>query len=233
MKISCIIPAYNEEKNIENIVSTVVPLIGKIIYEVIVIDDCSRDATKEIVKKFSEVKLLEKNINSGKSAAIADGIYASKGDYIFLLDADLKNLNEKNIMDIINPIKNDISDITLSYRKNAWPLIFSPNKDIDALTGERILPKKLLINYIKDIKELPCFGLEDFLNKIIIQNNMRISIVKWSNVENVFPQHKRGLFKGVKQNIKMLLNIFAVVSLPELYSQNIKLKKLLVSKYEN
>ena len=155
MKISCIIPAYNEEKNIENIVSTVVPLIGKIIYEVIVIDDCSRDATKEIVKKFSEVKLLEKNINSGKSAAIADGIYASKGDYIFLLDADLKNLNEKNIMDIINPIKNDISDITLSYRKNAWPLIFSPNKDIDALTGERILPKKLLINYIKDIKELP------------------------------------------------------------------------------
>ena len=203
MKISCIIPAYNEEKNIENIVSTVVPLIGKIIYEVIVIDDCSRDATKEIVKKFSEVKLLE------------------------------KNLNEKNIMDIINPIKNDISDITLSYRKNAWPLIFSPNKDIDALTGERILPKKLLINYIKDIKELPCFGLEVFLNKIIIQNNMRISIVKWSNVENVFPQHKRGLFKGVKQNIKMLLNIFAVVSLPELYSQNIKLKKLLVSKYEN
>ncbi|MFA6257821.1 MAG: glycosyltransferase family 2 protein [Candidatus Paceibacterota bacterium] len=228
MKISCIIPAYNEEKGIDKILSIIVPLIGKVVYEVIVIDDGSQDRTREIIKKFTTVNLIEKNVNEGKSAAVADGINISKGDYIFLMDADLQDLNEKNIRDLINPIENGISDVAISYRKNAWPLPFSPFKEIDCLSGERILPKTPVITSLEEMKQLPSFGLEIFLNKKIILNDMRITIVQWPNVENVFPQNKRGWFRGIKQMLKMWLDMLSTASIIEIYSQNIKMKKLLV-----
>jgi glycosyltransferase involved in cell wall biosynthesis len=228
MKISCIIPAYNEEKGINKVLSTIVPLIGKVIHEVIVIDDGSQDRTREIIKKFTTVNLIEKNVNEGKSAAVADGINISKGDYFFLMDADLQDLNEKNIRDLISPIENGVSDIAISYRKNAWPLPFSPFKEIDCLSGERILPKTIVITSLKEMEQLPSFGLEIFLNKKIILNHMRISIVQWPNVENVFPQNKRGWFRGIEQMLKMWLDMLSTASIIEMYSQNIKMKKLLV-----
>jgi glycosyltransferase involved in cell wall biosynthesis len=228
MKISCIIPAYNEEKGINKVLSTIVPLIGKVIHEVIVIDDGSQDRTREIIKKFTTVNLIEKNVNEGKSAAVADGINISKGDYFFLMDADLQDLNEKNIRDLISPIENGVSDVAISYRKNAWPLPFSPFKEIDCLSGERILPKTIVITSLKEMEQLPSFGLEIFLNKKIILNHMRISIVQWPNVENVFPQNKRGWFRGIEQMLKMWLDMLSTASIIEMYSQNIKMKKLLV-----
>jgi glycosyltransferase involved in cell wall biosynthesis len=226
MKISCIIPAYNEEKRIDKILSVVAPLIGKVIYEVIVIDDGSLDKTREIIKKYPAINLIEKNINEGKSAAVADGIGASEGDYICLLDADLQDLNEKNIRDLINPIESGISDVAISYRKNAWPLF--PFKKIDYLSGERIFPKTSIIYSLAEMRQLPSFGLEVFLNKIIILNHMQISIVQWPNVENVFPWNKHGWFRGIKQSIKMFHNILSTISIIEMYSQNIKMIKLLV-----
>ena len=227
MRISCIIPAYNEENGIKKILSTLVPLIGNVIHEVIVIDDGSRDRTREIIKEFTGVRLIEKNVNGGKSAAVADGIGVSEGDYICLLDADLRDLNEKNIRDLIEPIENGISDVTISYRKNAWP-VFPFLKEIDCLSGERILPKTSIIPSLKELKRLPSYGLEIFLNKIIVCNHMRIAVVRWPNVENVFPWKKRGWFRGIKQALKMWLDMLSTASIVEIYSQNIKMMKLLV-----
>ena len=131
-KISCIIPAYNEENGIENVLNVAAPLIGKYLSEVIVVDDGSSDNTKQIVKKFPTVHFIEHEINKGKSRSVADGIKASKGDYILLLDADLKFLNEKNIIDLIDPIENEVSSVSISYRKNSWPLF--PFKKIDQVS---------------------------------------------------------------------------------------------------
>jgi glycosyltransferase involved in cell wall biosynthesis len=225
-KISCIIPAYNEEKHIEHTLSVVYPLIGKNIYEVIVIDDSSQDNTKKIVTKFPLIHLIEHTDNKGKSKSVADGISASQGDYVFLLDADLSFLNEKNIIDLIDPVEKSTSDITISYIKNAWPLF--PFKKIDYLSGERVLPKSFLTASLSDMASLPSYGLEVFLNRIIIRNHMSISVVQWPNVENNFNQYKHGWIKGTIIAAKIWLNVLSVVSFFEMYSQNIKLIKLIV-----
>ncbi|MBU0611947.1 glycosyltransferase family 2 protein, partial [Patescibacteria group bacterium] len=167
-KISCIIPAYNEEKGIGNVLSVVVPLVGKYLYEVIVVDDGSSDNTKQIVKKFTQTKLIEHTTNEGKSKSVADGIKIAGGDYIFMLDADLKFLNEKNIIDLIDPIEKNIAQVSMDYRKNSWPLF--PFKGIDYLSGERIMPKYYLSEKINKMSLLPSYGLEVFLNRIIIKN---------------------------------------------------------------
>lgn len=217
-KVSCIIPAYNEGERIEKILNIISghPLI----YEIIVIDDGSKDNTKNIVKKFTEINLIEHKVNEGKSKTVADGIKASTGDYVFLLDADLKFLNEQNIIDLINPIENNISSVSISFRRNSWPLF--PFKTIDYLSGERILPRSFLIEQIEKISTLPSYGLEVFINKIIIKNKLRIKIIKWPNVENNLIQNTW------QKTLKIWWNILCTISIFEMYSQNIKMLRLLV-----
>lgn len=226
-KISCIIPAYNEEARIEGVLSVIQPLIGKHIYEVIVVDDGSYDDTKQVVKNFPQINLIIHEVNKGKNRTVADGIRASKGDYIFLLDADLKSLREQNIIDLVNPIEKDLAKVTISFRKNGWPLF--PFKKIDYLSGERILPKFYLMEKINEMESLPSYSLEVFINRIIIKNKLSLKIVHWPEVENVFNQDKMGWKKGVKFIVtKIWWRVICETYFFGMYYQNIKMAKLLV-----
>ncbi len=93
-KISIVLPAYNEEKNIER---TVVSIANFFIakqcpYEIIVVDDGSSDATNCIVKKIAHsnlaVILLAHQKNQGKGAAVKTGMLAATGNLIAFLDSD-------------------------------------------------------------------------------------------------------------------------------------------------
>lgn len=225
-KISCIIPAYNEAKSITQVLAVVAPLVGEYLHEVIVVDDASLDETKKIVQGFSSVRLVEHFVNEGKSKSVADGIGVAEGDHIFLLDADLLFLNTQNVLDLIQPIEEGIADVTMSYRKNAWPLF--PFKKIDYLTGERILPKEQITPSLHQMSQLSSYGLEVFLNRIIIREHLRIAIVQWSNVENDLSQQKRGWWKGVRAIVKIWSDVLSTISIFEMYSQNIRMQKQLI-----
>ncbi|HQR32088.1 MAG TPA: glycosyltransferase family 2 protein [Blastocatellia bacterium] len=92
-KLSVIIPAYNEEQFIGALLEKVLAVdlsrfgLGK---EIIVIDDCSKDRTAEIVQQFSDVTLIRQSPNQGKGAAVRAGIAAATGDYLIIQDADLE-----------------------------------------------------------------------------------------------------------------------------------------------
>jgi len=92
-KLSIIIPAYNEENFIGELLNKIlsVPLdsIG-FDKEIIVVDDCSKDKTGEVVKKFPQVKYLRQEINQGKGAAVQRGVSASTGEWFLVQDADLE-----------------------------------------------------------------------------------------------------------------------------------------------
>lgn len=224
-QISCIIPAYNEEKNIENILSAVVPLIGRDLLEVVVVDDASRDSTSLCVQKFPQVKLVKHEFNTGKSQAVVDGIRAAAGDYIFLLDADLLFVSTQNIVDFIKPVSEGRADVCLTFIKNSWPLF--PFKKIDYLTGQRLFPKMYVADSLERMKNLR-YGLEVFLNRIFIRNKPRLAVVAWPNVENVFNQHKYGWVKGSRVILKIWWNVVREVGIWGMYYQNIQLRKLLI-----
>ncbi len=116
MKISVIIPVYNEEKTLLEILKKVqkVPLNK----EVIIIDDGSTDKTREILMKIKEknVKILFHPKNVGKGGAIRTGIKEAKGDIIIIQDADLE-YEPNDYCALIQPIVEDKSGVVYGSRE--------------------------------------------------------------------------------------------------------------------
>jgi glycosyltransferase involved in cell wall biosynthesis len=93
MKLSVIMPVYNERNTIQEILRRVRTVdIGEIGKEIIVVDDGSTDGTPDILKleEDSTVKVLKHKTNQGKGAAVRTGLGAATGDFIIIQDADLE-----------------------------------------------------------------------------------------------------------------------------------------------
>ncbi len=223
-KISCIIPAYNEEPRIEAVLRAVYehPLID----EIIVVDDGSKDRTEDVVKKFKGVQLIVHEKNKGKSQTVVDGIVQSKGDMIFLLDADLIGLTPKDISDLIEPVLCQRADISISMRKSSsW---IDKKIGLDFISGERVFSRGLVQNHLNEMQKLPHFGLEVYLNKLIIKNKYRIKVVFWKDVISLWPRKKSGLILGLKGFFLMNLDILRTISIFEVVRQFVKMSFLKV-----
>jgi len=108
MKLSIIIPVYNEEKTIEKIVNKVEKVkIKNVKKEIIVINDASKDKTAEILKriskKYKNIKIFSHKTNKGKGAAIRTGLKYFMGDIIVIQDGDLE-YNPEDFKRLIKPI---------------------------------------------------------------------------------------------------------------------------------
>ncbi len=117
-KLSIIIPVYNEKNTILEIVKRVnqVDLIGGLEKEIIIIDDCSNDGTKDILETLKDrykIIFLEKNL--GKGNAVRQGFLVASGDYIIIQDADLEYDPEEYNM-LLKPLLNDRADVVYGSR---------------------------------------------------------------------------------------------------------------------
>lgn len=115
MKISVLIPVYNEAKTILEIIKRV-EAVG-LAEEIIVVDDGSSDGTAEILKQISgkEYKIVFKEHNTGKGSAIKEGLKFVTGDIVIIQDADLE-YNPKDYPTLIEPIISGKADIVYGSR---------------------------------------------------------------------------------------------------------------------
>ncbi len=117
MKLSIIIPCYNEKETIQEILSRVFSInISPWEKEIIIVDDASTDGTQNILKGFeSKVKIIYQNINGGKGTAIKRGLEEISGDYILIQDADLE-YNPQEISILLNVIDNQKNNVVYGSR---------------------------------------------------------------------------------------------------------------------
>ena len=118
MKVSVIIPTYNEEKTIEEILKRVYK--EDLIHEVIVVDDGSIDKTREILtgmKIPKNLKIVFHKKNKGKGAAIRTGLKTVSGEIVIIQDADLE-YHPREYKKLIKPIVEGKSKVVYGTRMN-------------------------------------------------------------------------------------------------------------------
>lgn len=118
MKVSILVPAFNEEKTIERVLLKLLALpIGEL--EIIVVDDGSTDATGRIVQQLAAdnrgIRCFAQPKNLGKTAAISRAISESTGEVLIVQDADLE-YDPNEIPEIISPIIEGVADVVYGSR---------------------------------------------------------------------------------------------------------------------
>jgi len=220
-KISVVIAAYNEAPRISNVLDIITkhPLID----EVIVVNDGSTDTTSAVIKKF-DVILIENIKNLGKTLSVKKGIEKSKNSIIILLDADLIGLTDDSINKLTEPVLNHQVDWTLSLRDNSFKIM--KLMKVDWMSGERVVPKNLLLDPLIWSKPNIGYGLETLMNKSLLDKNKTFLAVRLHNVSDTNKANKIGFFKGWSADFKMIGQISKVMPLHKFLWQFIIMSNL-------
>lgn len=123
MKLSIIIPAYNEERTIAQLIAQVkAALLPKgVTREIIVVNDASTDSTPLILAHTTGIKVINHSVNRGKGAAIRTGIDSCTGETVLIQDADLE-YNPNDYIRLITPILKEKAQVVYGTRFSAYPL---------------------------------------------------------------------------------------------------------------
>ena len=116
MKLSVIIPVYNEVESLETIVKRVQDT--KLAHEIVLVDDGSKDGTRDILKQWEGRKglnIILHEKNQGKGAAVRTGMGAAQGDVLLIQDADLE-YDPRDYPELLRPIEEGVADVVYGSR---------------------------------------------------------------------------------------------------------------------
>jgi glycosyltransferase involved in cell wall biosynthesis len=223
-RISCIVCAYNEADRIRDILEAV--RLHPALSEVIVVNDGSTDDTLTLLAGYPCIRVISYSPNQGKTYALSQGIAAAKGDYLMLLDADLSGVTPADVQALADPVTSGRAQVSISLRSNSLALYRALG--LDFVSGERVIPARLVREAVAAMERLPRWGGEVFINNLIIREQLSIAVVDWPRVYNIRKYKKVGRWRGMFAELSMIGDAFRVLSPWGTVSQNLALLRLIV-----
>ena len=222
MKLSIIIPCFNEEKTIEKIINKINHTC-KYAKEIIVIDDKSTDNSLDILNKLlheKKINLLIKNTkNYGKGYSVKQGILNSKGDIILIQDADLE-YDPSDYPKLVEPILSNLADVVFGSRflgsEIKRVLFFWHSLGNNILT---FLSNMFTNLNLTDMENCYKVFRSDIIKKIIIKENRfgiepeitgKLAALEARFYEVSISYHGRSYSEGKKSELRMALVLFGV-----------------------
>lgn len=197
LRVAAIIPAFNEERTIGEVVRTV--RASDLVDDVIVVSDGSRDATGRAAGRDGAV-VIELPDNVGKGGAITAGLEATDAPVILLLDGDLVGLTRRHIHDLLRPVLSDAADVCVGQIEPDLIQRLFPS-----FCGQRALRRAIL-------EEIPGLGHTGFAVEAVVtrhvkSSGLRTRTVSLDGLGHVPKQEKHGLLRGLAGKIKAIWQI--------------------------
>jgi glycosyltransferase involved in cell wall biosynthesis len=199
-KVAAIVPAYNEEKTIGNVLKIL--KLAKEIDEIIVVSDGSTDKTAEISKSFG-VRVLEGPERAGKGRAMRKGVKSTDANVIAFFDADLIGLSPEHVSQLVQPILKNEAEMVVGIRDRIgetplWLLKIDP---LLAFGGERAMKREIFENLPERFSR--GFEIETALNFYCQINKIKVKYIKLKGLKMIIKEKKYGFLKGFLERIKM------------------------------
>jgi len=211
MKLSILMPVYNEIENIEQIIKRV--LNSNYEKEIIIVDDGSTDGTREFLlqyaKNYNNIKVYYHDINRGKTAAIRTALKYISGDIVIIQDGDLE-YNPSDYQQLIEPIISNGADVVYGSR------FFNINKYLFVWHwfSSKLFKKPYEIKYLSNF-----FGIQ-FLNFVALL----LYGVKISDIATGYKVFKQGVIKEIELDSDRFEFCYEITA--KIAKKNIKIKEV-------
>lgn len=216
--LSLVIPVFNEEDNIQQLLKNIDAALHGHKFEIIIIDDFSTDKTVHEIKKInhSRVKLIELRKNYGQSSALAAGFDNANGDFIITLDGDLQN-DPEDILPMLKKLQGENWDVVVGVRNKRKDSFL---KKLPSKIANFLIKKATKLN-IKDhgcglkvfkkniAKELNLYGeMHRFISLLAYLNGARVGEINVKHHPRIHGKSKYGLGRTFKIVNDILLILF-------------------------
>ncbi len=232
MDLSIVIPAYNEEKRLGGSLEKIIPYLDSLNlnYEIIVVNDGSKDKTTEVANQFKDktnLRVIENKINRGKGFSVKNGIMNAKYDYVLFTDSDLatpideldillENINDNDIVIASRTLED--SEIIVNqpfYRQimgKTFPLmvrVIAVRGISDTQCGFKLFKTDVIQNIIKH-QTIDRFGFD--VELLFLAKKMRYKIkevpVQWVDQEGSTLHPIKDGYSMFKELLKVRYNNF-------------------------
>lgn len=207
MKVTAIVPAYNEEERIASVLAVVeqVPQV----HEVLVVNDGSTDGTAQAIPRGNGVRCLDLPHNVGKGGALLAGAHTTDADVLVFVDADLIGLTPEHVAALVRPVTEGEADMSVGVFTGGRLCTDLAQRLVPYISGQRAVRRDVFLSvpHLDRVR----YGVEVALTHHITRRGLRVSTVPLPGVTHVMKEEKLGMVLGLLSRLRMYRDIFGVV----------------------
>lgn len=207
LSVAVIIPAFNEEERIGQILSILRQTVW--VTEIIVVDDGSQDHTAAQVQQAAELDprlhLIRHELNQGKGQAIFTAWQSTSAKTILMLDADLSNFKPEHAWQLAEPVIHDRAEMTVGLFRRGKLASDLSHFATPWLSGQRCFQRQLLNWVPTDIAS--GYGFETAISLIAREHGWRLKRVYLHGVYHPPNEIHRGVWSGIRNRARMYIQI--------------------------